>query len=281
MIPIPDQTIYIKTLDGKAQLNQRGLALSMMQRRVLILCDGSRSVSLLQSMLNTPVAPLIEALVGLDLIVAQNDVRNSSGTRTRSPETTAAMPIQGLQRLNANVNADVMANANVMAETVPTPLFSLESSSQHYVQHLAHPLSRTENQDHDAHKDPVHELSADELAQDFSEELTLNGSSEFEREISGFAPSAADHYGHADPSSTLQRAITARGVALGKAYLINIASTKLDTRDAPLLRSIGLIKTEGELYHEFERLIDTIGQRLGPSAINEILNQFDEEINRA
>lgn len=269
---IADNTIFIKTLDGKAQLNQRSLALSMLQRRVLILCDGSRSVSLLYSMLNTPIEPIIEALVGLDLLVAQNDSQKPSSTRTRNAETTAASPLQGQQRSNAT------------AKTVPTPLFSLEPIVQRPLHEQAQDQSGNKGQDYDqnqsTHKEPAHDISADELAQDFSEELTFNGSSEFEREISGFAPSAADHYGHADPSSTLQRAITARGVALGKAYLINIASTKLDTRDAPLLRSIGLIKTEGELYHEFERLIDTIGQRLGPSAINEILNQFDEEINR-
>jgi hypothetical protein len=70
-------------------------------------------------------------------------------------------------------------------------------------------------------------------------------------------------------------------VALGKAYLINLTSTLLDSRDVLLLRSIGQIKTEDDLYQQFGQVIDTIATRMGSSAINDILERFDQEVNRA
>lgn len=115
----------------------------------------------------------------------------------------------------------------------------------------------------------------DHLGSDFSEVMGADSVSHFERDSSQMIGT------YADPSSTLQRAITSRGIALGKAYLINLSSRLLDARDARLMRTIGQIKTEGDLYHQFELVIDTIGTRLGSAAINEILEQFDEQINQA
>jgi hypothetical protein len=252
-----NDAIFVKTLDGKAQLNQRSLALSMLQRRVLILSDGSRSVAVLAAMLNTSVEPIIQTLVELNLLVAQFGMDKPGSAL---PSKLVPVPLQ-------QTKADPKARS--MAPTQPAqlnpPEFGLEEP------------------------DHAHDMTADDLAQDFYEELTLDGSSGFEREISGFPQAATGTYrtnandsAHgSDPSSTLQRAITARGIALGKAYLINISSKMLDARDAGLLRNITQIKTEGELYHWFEQMIDTINSRHGPSAISEILDRFDEEISRA
>jgi hypothetical protein len=123
------------------------------------------------------------------------------------------------------------------------------------------------DEDDDAHED--------HLNSDFSEVMGADSISHFERDSSQMIGT------HTDPSSTLQRAITSRGITLGRAYLINLSSRLLDARDARLVRSISQIKTEGDLYHQFELVIDTISNRLGSSAINEILEQFDEQINQA
>lgn len=121
----------------------------------------------------------------------------------------------------------------------------------------------------------IDEAYEDDLSSDFSEVMGADSISHFERDSSQMIGT------YADPSSTLQRAITSRGIALGRAYLINLSSRLLDARDARLVRTIGQIKTEGDLYHQFELVIDTIGTRLGSAAINEILEQFDEQINQA
>jgi hypothetical protein len=259
---IVNDAIFIKTLEGKAQLNQRSLALSILQRRVLILSDGSRSVAVLAAMLNTDVEPLIQTLIELNLLVA-----SASSGKPDSVLPRSAVP-EPVQRAKAQVK--VQAKDRAMAPTQPVELMQAPFAS--------------EDLDHG------NDMAADDLAQDFYEELTHDGSSGFEREISGFPQAAtggtyrnnaADSAHGSDPSSTLQRAITARGIALGKAYLINISSKMLDARDAALLRNISQIKTEGELYHWFEQMIDTINSRHGPSAISEILDRFDEEISRA
>jgi hypothetical protein len=119
------------------------------------------------------------------------------------------------------------------------------------------------------------EAHEDDLSSDFSEVMGADSVSHFERDSSQMIDT------HTDPNSTLQRAITSRGIALGRAYLINLSSRLLDARDARLVRSIAQIKTEGDLYHQFELVIDTISTRLGSAAINEILEQFDEQINQA
>jgi hypothetical protein len=234
----------------------------------LILSDGSRSVAVLKAMLNTDVEPIIQTLIELNLLVAQ--------AAAAAPRKAAAEPVKAPQQ--ARVQA-----ASPAKPTAPTrPVELTQAQRQHQPQFQ--PQAVTEEPDH------AHDITADELAQDFSEELTLDGGSGFEREISGFTqagagatyvPSQADSAHGSDPSSTLQRAITARGIALGKAYLINISSKMLDARDANLLRNISQIKTEGELYHWFEQMIDTINSRHGPGAISEILDRFDEEISRA
>jgi hypothetical protein len=253
--------VFIKTLGGKAQLNQRSLALSVLQRRVLILSDGSRSVAVLAAMLNTDVEPIIEKLLELNLLVSQVSTgKPGSALPSKAPTELT----QQLQQTKAKTKA---------LEIAPTQPVE-----------LMQPKFGQDEPDHG------HDMAADDLAQDFYEELTLDGSSGFEREISGFPQAAtggtyrnnaAESAHGSDPSSTLQRAITARGIALGKAYLINISSKMLDARDAALLRNITQIKTEGELYHWFEQMIDTINSRHGPSAISDILDRFDEEISRA
>ncbi len=208
-------------------------------------------------MLNTSVEPILQTLVELNLLVAQS----------------------GMGKLSSVVPSKASPEPSRQAKVEPKAIFTAPSQSVVLIQ----PEFGVEE------PDPANDMAADELAQDFSEELTLDGSSGFEREISGFSQAAtgthrtnANDSAHgSDPSSTLQRAITARGIALGKAYLINISSKMLDARDAGLLRNITQIKTEGELYHWFEQMIDTINSRHGPGAISEILDRFDEEISRA
>ena len=242
------ETIFVKTLFGRAELSVRSHRLSLLERRVLILADGTRSVVQLQAMMNGPVDAMVQQLQALHLLVPEGGVQD--GSASSHAALLASMGRGGV--------AQALASLPTSPMPIETVLVTLED-------------------DHE------HDDLADELAHNFSEELTFDGVSEFERQVSTFSVSQS----HADigtmsgPSSTMQRAITARGVALGKAYLINLTSTLLDSRDVQLLRSVGQIKTEDDLYQQFGQVIDTIATRMGSSAINNILEQFDQEINRA
>ncbi len=242
------ETFFVKTLFGRAELAVRSHGLSLLERRVLILADGTRSVMQLQAMMNAPVDAIVQQLQALHLIMPEGSVQNSSvsGHAALLVSMGRSKPVQAPASLPINLMPAVSIAAQLEA-------------------------------DHD------HDALVDELANNFSEELTFDGVSEFERQVSTFtvSHSHSDIGTMSDPSSTLQRAITSRGVALGKAYLINLTSTLLDSRDVRLLRSIGQIKTEDDLYQQFGQVIDTIATRMGSSAINDILEQFDQEINRA
>jgi hypothetical protein len=241
---IQPNTIYLKTPQGRAEVTARALGLTMLQRRLLILSDGKITVGQLQPMLGQPIDALLQHLVGLGLLHLQG---------------SAVLPA-----VPAAVLAPARAPAQVPAQVasqVPSQVSSLVSA-------LAPTPSAAQAFDE-------YEASEEDLNSDFSEVLGADSVSHFERDSSQMIGL------HTDPSSTLQRAITSRGIALGRAYLINLSSRLLDARDARLVRSIGQIKTEGDLYHQFELVIDTIGTRLGSAAINEILEQFDEQINQA
>jgi hypothetical protein len=242
------QTIFVKTLFGRAELAVRSHGLSLLERRVLILADGTRTVVQLQAMMNAPLEVMLHQLQALHLIVPEGSVQNSS--------------VSGHAALLAS-----MGRSKPGQTSAPLPISFMPAS-------LA-AAKLEEDQEHDA--------LADEMGSNFSEELTFDAASAFEQQVSTFAASQnhLDIGTMSDPSSTMQRAITARGVALGKAYLINLTSTLLDSRDVRLLRSIGQIKTEDDLYQQFGQVIDTIAARMGSSAINDILEQFDQEINRA
>lgn len=242
------QTIFVKTLFGRAELAVRSHGLSLLERRVLILADGTRSVVQLQGMMNASVDVMVRRLQVLNLIIPEGVVQNISASGH------AALVASAMQSKPEQNSASFVSNPRPYA----TPAVPSE-------------------EDHE------HDAMVDEMANNFSEELTFDGVSEFERQVSTFAISQ----NHSDigtlsgPTSTMQRAITSRGVALGKAYLINLTSTLLDSRDVLLLRSIGQIKTEDDLYQQFGQVIDTIATRMGSSAINDILERFDQEVNRA
>jgi hypothetical protein len=242
------QTIFVKTLFGRAELAVRSHGLSLLERRVLILADGTRSMLQLQAMMNAPVDAIVHQLQALHLIVPEGSAQNSS--------------VSGHAALLASMGRNTPAQASTFLPISIAPVATVAAKLE---------------EDHE------HDALVDEMASNFSEELTFDGVSAFERQVSTFSVSQshADIGTMSDPSSTMQRAITSRGVALGKAYLINLTSTLLDSRDVRLLRSIGQIKTEDDLYQQFGQVIDTIATRMGSSAINDILEQFDQEINRA
>lgn len=254
------QTIFVKTLFGRAELAVRSHGLSLLERRVLILADGTRSVTQLQAMMATPLDAMLEQLQALHLLVPEGGEQNNSlsGHAALLDSMGRGQPLQVSALASSSVTAQIFA---VSSPAVPTA-----------VAVAAQPAD-----------DHGYDVSADDLASNFSEELTYDGASAFERQVSVFSVSQNhnDIGSMSGPSSTMQRAITARGVALGKAYLINLTSTLLDSRDVRLLRSIGQIKTEDDLYQQFGQVIDTIATRMGSSAINDILERFDQEINRA
>jgi hypothetical protein len=245
---IQPNTIYLKTPQGRAEVTARALGLTMLQRRLLILSDGKITVGQLQPMLGQPIDALLQHLVGLGLLHLQG---------------SAVLPA-----VPAAVLAPARAPAQVLAQVASQVPSQVASQVSSLVSALAPTPSAAQAFDE-------YEASEEDLNSDFSEVLGADSVSHFERDSSQMIGL------HTDPSSTLQRAITSRGIALGRAYLINLSSRLLDARDARLVRSIGQIKTEGDLYHQFELVIDTIGTRLGSAAINEILEQFDEQINQA
>lgn len=250
--------ILVKTPLGRAEMTQRALGLSMVERRLLILTDGTRTQVQLGQMMATSVDQMLQHLQGLGLLAPQG-----------SPAATMPAPlILAVPAARSTVPAQLKPASSLAGSDVPPNAFA-DTAAPDLLPIIALESDKNEG-----------EATEDELASDFSEQLTSDGMSEFERESSRFVNSNASGY-PAEASSTLQRAITTRGIALGKAYLINISSRLLDSRDAPLLRSIAQIKTEGELYHQFELVIDTIGSRLGSGAINEILENFDAQINQA
>ncbi len=247
----PPNIILVKTPAGRAEMTERAQGLSMLERRLLILSDGTRTLAQLQTMLNMPVDAMVQRLQSMGLLISSG----GSAQNSAAPGLRSAMPA----KFAAPVSSP---SATAFANTSPSGYFGVAQQNAGFEEADAGILA-----------------SEDELASDFSEQLSVDSASEFERESSRFQNSNS-HLQQSDPSSTLQRAITSRGISLGKAYLINISSRLLDSRDAALLRSITQIKTEGDLYHQFELVIDTISTRLGSVAINEILEQFDEQINQ-
>lgn len=307
------KTVMLKTPLGRTEMTQRAMGLSMVERRLLILTDGTRTLAQLGDMMNSPVGDMVQHLQDLGLLVTSGSAAPNTASAPLQMTRPAGISPMGISPKGVTVPAALaapaasrQANAPVLAAPVvqlpsglvrtprpaPTPApvaaaFSAPRGGasavpQNAFAETASPDLLPINADsiENAEYETSGEATEDELASDFSEELTIDGMSDFERESSRFHNSGASQY-PADPSSTLQRAITTRGIALGKAYLINISSRLLDSRDAHLLRSITQIKTEGELYHQFELVIDTIGTRLGSGAINEILEKFDEQINQA
>ncbi len=61
-------TVYKKTLQGHAELYVRSQGLSMLDRRVLILTDGARSIGQLQQMLNFSVPEVAARLEAQGLL---------------------------------------------------------------------------------------------------------------------------------------------------------------------------------------------------------------------
>ncbi len=254
---ITSKTVFVKTERGKAAVLQRDRHLSLLQRRVLILCDGARSVAQLQGMVSGSQELLLQ-LNSMGMIASADAVTQPSGYSTQHADIARNFP----SPVPPNVQHP-MPRADFSA-TEPADLPSMELSQW--------------SEDIPG-QDDVHDTHIEELASNFEEQLSAHESSQFERDISGFNHLDRSE-GDSPTSSGLQRAASVRGIALGKAYLLSISSSVLDSRDATLVRRIGLVKNDKELYQCFEELIEVVSSRYGTHAINNILERFDEEINR-
>jgi hypothetical protein len=61
-------TILIKTAQGRAEMNARSLGLLMLERRLLIMADGKRTLAQMQPVFNVPVMDLAAKLQSLGLL---------------------------------------------------------------------------------------------------------------------------------------------------------------------------------------------------------------------
>jgi hypothetical protein len=254
--------ILVKTPLGRAEMGSRALGLPVMERRLLILVDGTRSLAQIQGMFNIPVMELANKLQALGLVDGLSPVQPQAAP--------ANAPVNA--PVNAPANAPAIAPAN--APAAPTQAAALAAPSAALpAQTLAEPMGYVE-QDIGVDVD-LDAALAEDLASDFSEEL---GSDWLQRLDQQGAPSSGS--GDTQPGVLTHRAASSLGLISGKAYLIETIETMLAKDGAWLVRKISSATTEADLYYALEQLVTTIGVYTSQSSVNAIIKRFEQKISQ-
>jgi hypothetical protein len=100
-------TILIKTAQGRAEMNARSLGLLMLERRLLIMVDGKRTLAQMQAVFSVPVTDIAEKLQGLGLL---EPATPSAKLRPSDPALAAAFPdLLPFDELNIGVDVELDA----------------------------------------------------------------------------------------------------------------------------------------------------------------------------
>jgi hypothetical protein len=89
--------ILVKTPEGRTEVSVRKQGLSVLERRVLILADGKRSVTALQGMLGATVPALAERLQAMGLLVPAGSLQAGSFTNDPDFAPTVASGLSDLE----------------------------------------------------------------------------------------------------------------------------------------------------------------------------------------
>jgi hypothetical protein len=239
---IANTTVLVKTPQGLAELRARSGTLSLLERRVLILADGTRSVAQLLGMINAPVLELAGRLHGLGFLTP---------TQSRTPANMAGQP------------------RTPFPVTQPTPLGLVPYATN----------ARDESEDM-SWVDELVSVFAEERASgwdDAPDKPARAGTQEF---LQANTDTSSPEAGNTQPGMLTHRSATKRGLFYGKAYLIETVNHLLDGEGAWLVQKITRIATEADLYYAFEQMIETISLYANADVVEDIMRRFDEEISR-
>jgi hypothetical protein len=112
---------FKKTLAGRAELQDRSHKLTLIERQVLILCDGKRSMDQLEHMLGMQLAQELDKLQShgllqdIDLVTGDFDAGSGFDRSVDEPDTGA----QALERFESASAHLFRAKAVVVAATAP------------------------------------------------------------------------------------------------------------------------------------------------------------------
>jgi hypothetical protein len=231
----------VKTDLGRTEMRTRELGLPVLERRFLILADGTRTLAQLQEMFNFPVKELASKLQAMGLLVDASD----------SVRPIATVP----QKARAE-KADHTARAK--ASTQPAPL-----------RYDAYEIGLDVDVDVDAEAALV-----EDLASDFAEERSSTWTNSEGHEI----PSTGFGYDTA-PGMLTHRAASASGLSAGRSYLIATCETQLGAKAPVLVRTLLAAQTEADLYFALEMLVTAISPTASASEVNGIIQRFEQKIS--
>jgi hypothetical protein len=252
--------ILVKTPLGRAEIGSKALGLPVMERRLLILVDGTRSLVQLQGMFNIPVMELANKLQALGLV------------DSLSPAQPQAAPVNAPASAPAAIATIPAALARVPVAPLQPPVL-VRSFATLPVQNLAEPI---EYADQDIGVDvDLDAALAEDLASDFLEEQ----GSDWLDKLDDQTHQDSDK-GDTQPGLLTHRAASSLGLITGKAYLIETVETMLAKDGGWLVRKISSAQTEAELYYALEQLVTTIGVYTSQSSVKGIVRRFEEKISQ-
>ncbi len=262
--------ILVKTAEGRSEMSTRALGLPVMERRLLILIDGTRSLAQLQGMFNFPINDLATKLQGLGLVDALSAQAGQASVAAKPAAKPADKPAE-----KRAVNAVAAQWVAPLAGRVVDPILAKVAVPQA----PAEPEVSAEPAEPDMHDIGVDvdldAALAEDLASDFSEEM---GSDWLDR-LAQQVPDG-DEEGDTQPGLLTHRAASSMGLITGKAYLIETVETMLSKDGAWLVRKIASAQTEADLYYSLELLVTTIGLYTSQSSVKGIVRRFEEKISQ-
>jgi hypothetical protein len=232
----------VKTALGHAEMRTRELGLTVLERRFLILADGTRSLAQLQELLNIPVLEYAAKLQAMGLLEEVSQGLGNAVPPARNPQADQAS-----------------LDARSMAPTQPTPLI-----------YDAFDTAGNVGVDIDAEA-----TSAEDLASDFAEERNSNWPNSASHD-----PASSQFPDETIPGMLTHRAASAVGLAAGKSYLIGTSETMLGAESVVLVRKIVAANTEADLYFALEMLVTAVSNKVSSSEVNGIIQRFERKISQ-
>ncbi len=233
----------VKTDLGRTEMRTRELGLQVLERRFLILADGTRTLAQLQEMFSFPIKEIAVKLQAMGLLVeAAHSVRRPA---TASPRARTEI-----------TDHPTLARSFIQ----PAPM-------GHHTDDIG--------LDVDVDPDMGSEAAlVEDLASDFAEEQSSTWTNSQGQDLSGlgFANDTA-------PGILTHRAASASGVSAGKSYLIAICETMLGERAPVLVQKLVAAQTEADLYFALEMLVTAISPTASASEVNGIIQRFEQKIS--
>jgi hypothetical protein len=258
--------ILVKTPLGRAEMASRALGLPVMERRLLILVDGTRSLVQIQGMFNIPVMELANKLQALGLVDGLSPELPQVAP-VSVPAASAQLPVLPFP----SVSPPISPPASPPVFPAASGLSGLPSAVP--AQQLVEPVDYGE-QDIGVDVD-LDAALAEDLASDFSEEQSSDWLDRLEQQ----SHQGSDD-GDTQPGLLTHRAASSLGLIAGKAYLIETIETMLAKDGAWLVRKISSATTEADLYYALEQLVTTIGVYTSQSSVNSIIKRFEQKISQ-